>query len=281
MFRVLEIQEPEKSPERIELTCRLACVLRGGRRAMMPAKDCPSESQLLHVEPTDDGALLEVPENAPGMFLFNGLTLRTALIPWGGEVFWEQSRLTFLQEAKAKKPSALVLLAALAALLALGFAVAKGAPGSSPVTAEVEAPTLAAKPQPGCPDTDPAMAQRRAREAERAARVKREQFAFELADGARAMALLAEAAACYGTAGLADERTRVEADLDAWSQRVSERYSAARLRLQVARDQGRATEALAAVRELRRLLHGSPGPYVDWLESLRRDLEIKQRKAGS
>jgi len=281
MLRSLEIQEPEKSPERLELTHRLACVLRGGRRMMLPAKDCPSESHLFHIEPTDDGALLEVPKNAPGMFLFNGVTLRTALVPWGGEVFWEQSRLTFLQEAKAKKASPIVLLAAIGALLAVGFAVAKGAPERSSAAAEVEAPVLAATSQSSCPDVEQGMAQRRAREAERAAQVKREQFAFELADGVEAISLLAEAGACYGAAGFAEDRARVEADLQAWSQRVAERYAAARLRLQVARDQGRATEALGAVRELQRLLRGSSGAYVDWLEALRRDLELRQRKARS
>ncbi|HKY34641.1 MAG TPA: hypothetical protein VJN18_01770 [Polyangiaceae bacterium] len=281
MLRLLEIQEPEKSPERLELVHRLACVLRAGRRVMLPAKDCPSESHLFHIEPTDDGALLEVPKNVPGTFLFNGVTLRTGLVPWGGEVFWEQSRLTFLREAKAKKPSPVVLLGAIAMLLLVGFGVAKGAPDKSPPGVEVEAPALAAKPQLICPDTDPAMALRRGREAERAARVKREQFAFELADGAIAMSLFAEAGACYAAAGLADDRARVEADLDAWSQRVGEHYAAARLRLQLARDQGRAAEALSAVRELQRLLRGSSGPYIDWLEALRRDLELQQRRAGS
>ncbi len=281
MFRSLEIQEPEKSAERFELTHRLACVLRGGRRAVLHAKDCPSESHLFHIEPTDEGALLEVPKNAPGAFLLNGVTLRTALVPWGGEVFWEQSRLTFLQEAKAKKPSPVLLLAAIAAVLALGFAVAKSAPDRSRAAAEVEAPVLAPASHPSCSDNEPAMALRRAHEAERAAQVKREQFAFELADGVAALSLFAEAAACYGAAGLADDRLRVEADLQAWSQRVGERYAAARLRLHVARDQGRANEALGAVRELQRLLRGSSGPYVDWLEALRRDLEFKQRKIGA
>jgi hypothetical protein len=281
MRSLVEIQESEKSPERFELAHRFACVMRGGRRELLPARDCPSESHLLHLEPAPEGVLVEVPKNAPGAFHFEGNTLRSALVPWGGEVFWEQRRLSFLQEPEAKKASPLVFLVPLVALVIAGVAVAGKSPARGAEDSEVAAPSLSALAPPACSTTDGPAALRLARESERAARVKREQFAFELADGPRAVGLLGEAKACYEAAGAVDEQARVETDGASFRQQVSERYAALRLRLQVARDQRRTTEALAAARELRRLLQDHPGPYVTWLDKLCDELERQQRRAGS
>jgi hypothetical protein len=278
MRRLVEVQEPEKSPEKFELVHRFACVMRGGRRELLPARDCPSESHLL--EPSQEGVQVEVPKNAPGAFHFDGNSLRSAFVPWGGEVFWEQRRLSFLQEPDGKKASPLVFLVPLVALAMAGVAVAGRSPTRAGEDSEVAAPSLSASAATTCSTTDGSAALRQAREAERAARVKREQFAFDLADGPRAVALFDEAKACYETAGAVDEQARVETDGASFRQQVSERYAALRLRLEVAMDQGRTAEALAAARELRRLLQERPGPYLTWLEKLQEELERKQRRAG-
>jgi hypothetical protein len=223
--------------------------------------------------------LVEVPKNAPGAFHFEGNTLRSALVPWGAEVFWEQRRLSFLQEPEAKKASPLVFLVPLVALVMAGVAVAGKSPARGAEDSEVAAPSLSASAPIACATTDGPAALRRAREAERAARVKREQFAFELADGPRAVALFDEAKACYEAAGAADERARVETDGASFGQQVSERYAALRLRLQAARDQRRTGDALATARELRRLLVERPGPYLTWLETLAEGLQRRRHQA--
>jgi hypothetical protein len=279
MAHYLEVYAADQGSERLELAGRLAFVTRGGVRVALPARDCPSELHLLEVEGTPAGAQVSIPQGAPGGFALDGQTQRSAVVPWGGEVFWEGLRLAFVQIAKRNERSPVVLLGLVGILLCGGFAVASKA-GHDRASSEPEPPQLAVTPGT-CPGGDGEAAQRRARFAERAGLARREQSAFIAADALAALSAFGEAEACYRVAGKLEDADRAAALGRDWSAHLNTDYAARRLRLQQALTQGRDAEALTAATELGRLLAGRSGPYVEWLVALRAELEGRIRRAGS
>jgi len=279
MRNYLEIHAADQASERLELASRLAFVTRGGRKVALPARDCPSELHLLEVEATPAGAQVCIPQGAPGGFAMDGQTQRSAVVPWGSEVFWEGVRLAFVQIARSKERSPVVLLGLVGILLCGGFVVA-GKAGHDSASNEPEPPQLTATPGT-CPAGDAETAQRRARLAERTGLARREQSAFVAADALAALTAFGEAEACYRIAGQSDDADRAAALGRDWSAHLNADYAASRLRLQRALVQERDAEALTAATELGRLLAGRSGPYVDWLAALRAELEGRLRRAGS
>lgn len=279
MAYYLEIHASDRSPERIELTGRIAFVTRDGFKITLPAKDCPSELHLLEIWVDEGGAQVAIPANAPGSFGVNGTLERNALVSWGAEIFWEGLRLSCVEVSKPKERAPVVLLALVVAMLCGGFAFARGtAPDSS--VKEPEAPAIEPTPA-ACPPGDAETSARRARLAERTALAKREQSVFRTADGVAALTSFGDAAACYAAAGQSEDAARAAAELRDWSARLNADYGAVRVRLQRALAQGRDAEALSAATELERLLVGRAGPYRDWLSAQRVRLESRIRRTGS
>jgi len=124
MPHYLEIHGAGHPPQRLEIASRLAFVTRNGAKVALPARECPSELHSLEIEATPVGAQVQVPQGAPGAFALNGETERSAVVPWGGEVFWENQRLAFLHVAKPKERSPVVVLGLVGILLFGGFALA-------------------------------------------------------------------------------------------------------------------------------------------------------------
>lgn len=275
----IEIHATDQASERLELANRLAFVTRGGFKVALPARNCPSELHLLEIEATPAGAQVNIPQGAPGSFALDGAMQRTAVVPWGGEVFWENLRVAFIQVAKPKERSPVVLLGLVGILLSSGFAVA-GNSHRDVVTNEPEPPQIAMAPG-ACSASDAETSLRQAREAERSALARREQSAFVAADALAALRAFGEAKACYEKAGQAQDAARVDAFGRDWAAHLEADYAASRLQLQRALTQKRDAEALAAVKNLQQLLGGRSGPYVDWLAVLRVELEARIQRAGS
>jgi hypothetical protein len=274
--RYVEVHRPEKAAERRELGGAL--VWRDG--ALAEPDGAVSLTIGLEIVPEDEGVRLTAPSSESGAFSLEGRDCREALVPWGGEVYFDGARLTFLRDAAPRRPNALVLGLAVVVLAVTAVLGLGGLEDSAPGTAEVEAPPLepaAAK----CPDEEPSLAARRAREAERGAEAKRQRYPFDKRDGVEATVLFGEAVACYGQAGEPEAEARARAALAEWTRDLNEDYAGARLRLRVAREHGRHAEALGALRELEALVGHRDGPYLDWLKALRRDLERKAKRSGS
>lgn len=174
------------------------------------------------------------------------------------------------------KTSPLIPIAGVLVLLCAGLATLKSRAALSGADSDVEAPALLSPDSARCPVADPAQAAVRATAAEHEARVKREQFPFEPADGVDAFRLWGEASACYRLSGDTAAHDRTFAAREDWGRIVGEHYAALRLRLQVAQRQQRDVDALEAVRDLQRLLRDRRGPYLDWLRETRDALERQQ-----
>jgi len=128
----------------------------------------------------------------------------------------------------------------------------------------------------GCPERDPAAAERRARDAEKAATAKQQRSAFDLGDGVDAVALFRQAEACFQASGKGEETARSARQRADWVLRLTEQYATLRMRLRAALDAERPGEALVTLNELQALLaRQDPGPYQRWLCQLRESLDRK------
>jgi hypothetical protein len=105
---------------------------------------------------------------------------------------------------------------------------------------------------------------------------------FARAEGIEALQLLGVAGACYRQAAETRGAARAANELERWTGRLNEEYAALRLRLRVALDHGRHSEALLAVRGLQSLTGARPGTaYAEWLTALRRELDRKVTRLGT
>jgi len=205
----------------------------------------------------------------PAPLMYLGAPQREVVLPWGDEVFLEGTRFTFLRETGKAKRRSPVLIAAVLVVLALAAVMSvRVAEGPDVAKRDVEPPALLPKPHQ-CAESDPSRTENSAVQAERSALAKEERSAFEVAEGGRALALLSEAETCYRAAGLTADAERLNAELIRWTARTNEDYAAARLRLQLALQHQRWSEAVGAVEHLQALLvdHGKE-PYMDWLGDL-------------
>jgi len=227
----------------------------------------------LELTPGDDGVDVKVAAGIATPIVFRGVGCNEALVPWGEEVYVAGARLGFVKRARRTRGAALLLLAP-ALVLAAGLALVPNLEQSANRD-DVEAPTVAPMTS-ACRETEPARAHERARETERAGFAKLQRFEFVAHEGVEALDLLNESSACYGVAQHGADRERLQAALTSATARVNADYTAARLKLRLALDQGRSRDALSAVSYLRSLLAGRPSsPYMDWLCDVERRLQRK------
>lgn len=276
MKRVVEVQYPGIAPERQELDTDLSWVRRGAALAWMKGGEGPSDAAAITLSPHDDGVWVQVGPSEPQGMVHEGAQHREVLVAWGGEVYFNNIRLTFLQQNEAEgQPRPIFLVALLVALACGGFSIMGQLSTADASTREVAAPSLGKSGAP-CPEQEPTAALDRAASAERAANGKEERFVFDSSDGLEALALLQQARTCYEVAAAAEAKQRAATELDRWSQRMNEYYTDLRLQLRVALDQHRVDDALKANRELGVLLADRPDDaYVKWLGEVRRELERK------
>lgn len=162
---------------------------------------------------------------------------------------------------------ALLLLGALLVLLALGLWRLDTAPAEIDVTA----PPLPVS-QAACDvSTDAALAQAAQSEAAALARIAR--YPFDATEGLAALHLLAQAEACYATAGREQDRTRAAARTGAWRARIERDYRDHLTRYRRAILAQRPALARDDVSFLLELLAGHDGPFPARLRRLQREQE--------
>lgn len=210
--------------------------------------------------------------------VFEGVPTQRAGVPWGGEIFVEGVRLSFL--ATEQKPRTLHPLLALASGVAVIGLAWHGASAVSEVadTSNVEPPPLVV-PAATCPETDPARTPIRARAEEQAGLAKRARYPFDAREGMDGLGRFQVAVACYAASGDVPGTERARAGYEGLRRRLTEDLSSLRLQLDRALEQERFRAALSAVRELEALTASlGDAPYVLWLRAQRRQLERRLEK---
>jgi len=230
----------------------------------------------LRLSPCEAGCEVGLMPGGRRPLMHRGVPQWVVLVPWGEEAFLEGVRFAVLREgapAKTVSPALLGALVLAAVFMLASFLRSSGddiGSGNEP-----EPPALVAS-QAVCPEPDSTRAGMLARERERAALAKEERSVFAVSDGTRALTALAEAAACYQSAGALDEAARLKAEAVRWSERMTEEYAATRIRLRAALEHERWGEALATSHQLQLLLierHSTP--YFTWLTGIQEQLRTK------
>jgi len=222
---------------------------------------------------------VRVLDGVPSGVVYEGVEQREVTVRWGEEIFVAGVRLSFLMDDVAERRTHPILIAALGiALVVLAWQGAGTAADGDAQSTTMEPPSLT-QPATPCPETDPALAARRARSDELSARAKQERYPFDASEGLVALQRFEGAAACFDAAGAQVEAARIRGDRDALQVRLNQDFSALRLRLQFALDQERSGDALGATKELEELVTPmGETPYRNWLTGLRRRLEQKRAR---
>jgi hypothetical protein len=277
MKHFVEIHIPGSSAQRHELLGNRTTLGTGAEASIRVSESSGLAAEQVELFTGDQVVSVQVPTGSKGALVFEGSEHRKVSVPWGGELFVGNVRLTFLRDSKASRTSPVLLLLAPVVFIALGLGAYRAASQNDVSAREVPAPVLFDDRQVGqCPERESSIAEHRARDHERAALAKEERSAFDATDGVDAVSLFREAQACFQLAGKADDVTRVANEFTQWSGQLNEQYATLRLQLKVALDKQRHADALAAVKELQALLaHQEEGPYRQWLGQLSRTLEQK------
>ena len=120
-----------------------------------------------------------------------------------------------------------------------------------------------------------------ARRSEELAHVRADRYAYDPADGVRAVRLYAEAEACYRLGGLNSSASRVRDAASLMILQLNTDYAAARLSLARSLEQKRWADALREVQRLLRLTHHlGRNEYVEWLEHILRRATAKATAAS-
>ncbi len=283
MKTFVEIHVPGASTERHELVGDRLTLGNGAAASIRVTAALGLEAGHVELFAGEQGVQVQVPMGTKGSLVFEGNEHRTVQVPWRGEVFIGNVRLTFLVASSNKSACPLLLLLTPVVFIVLGLGAYRAALPDDASTHEVLAPALFDEHQVSqCPEGESSIAEHRAHEDERAALAKQERSAFDPTDGVDAVSLLREAQACFQAAGKADEVARVAEELTRWSGWLNAQYATVRLRLRVALDKERPTESMAALRELQALLaHQQDTPYWQWLVQLGRTLERKMARNDS
>jgi hypothetical protein len=176
-----------------------------------------------------------------------------------------------------KRRQLLLTLLLAFALLALTPLFGDSATPSAVGTSRVQHPELFLQ---GSVCSHPELPAVAARRSEELAHVRADRYAYDPADGVRAVELYGEAEACYRLGGLASSASRVHAAASLMIFRLTTDYAAARLSLARSLEQERWSAALREVRRLLRLTHHlGRNEYVDWLEHILRRAAARATEA--
>jgi hypothetical protein len=182
--------------------------------------------------------------------------------------------------AGKKKDRSLGVHLALIALFGAAIFMLLVEPQTSIAAAPAEAPQLFGAPVAGCPRPNPGQALAYAQEQRDLADGKRERMPFILTDGVLAVGLYDTAAACFRAGG--QEPSAKEAQQSArWLEReLTNEFRARQLRLShllTVEDYELAKRDLSA---LRALTQGKQGRYVEWLDTVAKQLKAKEAKGA-
>jgi len=279
MKMFVEIHIAGSNPERHELVGERVTLGTAEVAMIRFNQACGFGAELVEVFPGEQGVRVDIPTGMKGTLTFEGTEQRRVRVPFGGEVFVGTGRLTFLKVLERRR-SPVVMLGATVALLALGLQVYRSSVPEDPTTHDVAPPGLFdGQAAEVCAEAQADVALGKAQNDERAAYAKVERSAFVVEDGVVAVRLFQHARACYEVAGKSAELARMVAELQRQTERLNEQYATLRLRLRVALDKDRYSEALGATRDLQGLLSKqADSSYRRWLGQLEQTLERKAAK---
>ncbi|MGC4089343.1 MAG: FHA domain-containing protein [Polyangiaceae bacterium] len=192
-------------------------------------------------------------------------------------VLHDAARASSKAEAKAGKGRMLLAVTLGLGVPALAATLPLGA-GEAELSDTKRAPALFASGSLTCTQAEPQSALAFAHEELGVADAKHERRPFHAEDGVKAVESYRLAAACFRSAGSADEATAVDARARELERELDESYRTHRVRLEHALSIKNYLVARKETRALLALTQGQSGEYVTWLSSLERRIRMKQEK---
>lgn len=187
-----------------------------------------------------------------------------------------------LQASAGANSNGRTLLLALLTAMAVGgvflFLEPAGAPiGKPPEARSMEKELLGS--DTGCHQKLGETPQHRAVAALSAARSKKQREPFAPADGVQAVALMAEAAACFASAGDSEQGRLLSAQADAWHAAIWSAFQGHQLRWELALENEQLDDGLAELKSLKALWGTKGGAFAEWLRVSEVEAERKLAKA--
>jgi len=213
---------------------------------------------------------------APGAhpLTYEGRTFAGGPIPYGADFYLDRIRFS-CPKPKAETNSKVLPLLLACVVAVAGVVVLFLLDNAQETTTELnEQEVVLFAEAPPCPMSDAAGAARKALSLEKAAEAKRERYRYSSHDGIDAGRLFAQASKCYAQAGDQLGLARVSAAGEAWRARMMDEFKAARVRLRTAIQNNQLEAALDAVVSMQRMLQGETVPYLAWLGTKERQLQM-------
>jgi|LNFM01.1.fsa_nt_gb hypothetical protein len=243
------------------------------------------------LSPRPDGCYVAIARGAPTPVMFNGVPIERSVVPWGAELYIAGVRLTLKDsgapgatpgkagEAKDNKPSPVVIGAAVIGVALLGYIMLGEDGGTGVAKPRGEPPAMFESLERTCqaPDADRALAQ--ATEFARQATAKAERMPYRSQDGIEAVALFANASACFRLAGQNERAQRELTSGQQLKERLERELLNHRFRLDRAIEQQRPGDAVVEVRLMINLLQHRQGDYLSGLNNLERRLALQVDRA--
>jgi hypothetical protein len=247
--------------------------------------------------PRPEGCYVALARGAPTPVTQNGMPIDRVIVPWGTELAVGPVRFvlhdgsvprTMYIAAKASgkapgekpKVNPVILIAGLIILPLVGWLMLS-TPEEDLPRANVAAPALFDPLERPCAQSDPVQAQVLANESARQAVAKAERLPFRYQDGIEAVNHHAMAAACFRAVGDAQNAEAQLAAARALSARIEDEFRNHRFRLERALEQRRNDDALIETRLIKNLVAHRQGPYLTWLQTLERRLQLAVDQAAA
>jgi len=223
------------------------------------------------------GAQLSLPSQ-------NGLPFRSSLLPWGEPMLLGNRQIRFArrpfedagQGRRWAVPVLLLLLAGATWLMMMSDPAREDAMQSR--IAPLKLFEYQSKVRCTAKDASPG---ERGEAALQAARSKMQRYPFAAADGLSAVALYAEAAACFERARNGARSTLAVVEQKRAVDTIDEDYRMLRLRLMSALEREQYESARREALALLALLGNTPNAYVDWLRRVERQLVLELEEKGT
>lgn len=248
--------------------------------------------------PRPEGCYVAIARGAPTPVLHNGVPVERGMVPWGSELSVGPVRFVLhdgtisraayvaaLASGKTPKEKPkihpLIVAALLVAIPVAGWLLLSPPQDDLPRATMAPPPLFDPLERP-CPQSDPVQARVLANESARRALAKAERLPFRSQDGIEAINHYAMAAACFRAIGDAQSAETNLAAARALMSHIEDEFRNHRFRLERALEQGRTEDALIETRLIKNLVAHRQGPYLTWLTSLERrlQLQIDQAAAG-
>ncbi|GAB4200394.1 MAG: hypothetical protein OHK0013_11380 [Sandaracinaceae bacterium] len=237
------------------------------------------EPEHLLVAPRGEGCWVAVNQEAKQQAKINGQPFQHGMVAWGTELELAGIKIRVTdklpKEVKSDKQSSpIVLLGGVATVLILLWSLSGESGPGLETRPPAEPVQLFATPE-ACPASGVAVLRQADLFAE-IALAKSERYPFDPSDGVESVRLYRRSQACFQVAGVADAAAEMQREADFMERRVTEDYSAHRLRLERALAHQRFEDALFETEAILAILRreDQANPYIQWLIRTKRHLEL-------